>query len=102
MGFAGQFLIGGVINSPLEVEEDEYEDALQAVQDDEGIPKRWHVQDGGNKTTDPGESHEGGELDVEEEADPPLVPGPLLILLVVGKLNSSSAPNPIHGLQGQP
>ena len=101
MGFAGQFLIGCVINSPLEVEEDEYEGALQAVQNDEGIPERRHVQDGGNKTKGPGESHEGGEFDVEEEADPPLVPGPLLILLVVGKLNPCSA-TPINGLQGQP
>ena len=59
MGFAGQFLIGGVINSPLEVEEDEYEDALQAVQNDEGIPERGHVQDGGHKTKGPSESYEG-------------------------------------------
>ena len=90
MTFTHDLFVSSEVHLPFDVEENKDECTLETIEDYERVPQQSYPQERCEKSKCPGEPHNDGEFEIDDEVYPVLLPAPLLVLHILRKLDTGS------------
>ena len=70
MTFTHDLFVSSEVHLPFDVEENKDECTLETIEDYERVPQQSYSQEGCEKSKCPGEPHDDGEFEIDDEVDP--------------------------------